>query len=223
MAAVTRCRPPSGSRSRCGAAGCAPTGRSWSTTTGRGSQRRGPGGCCATTATPTSGCSTAAGPPGATPGTPWRRGSPRRCRATSSPTRGGCRSRRRRAARVAAEGVLLDARAPERFSGEPSPRPGARPRPGAVSLPATAEPPRRSVPPARRSSRSSTRAPTARGRRGAYCGSGVTATHDLFALHLLGREGALYPGSWSGWVSDPASPVRRSRKLDAPEPVTAAD
>ena len=43
---------------------------------------------------------------------------------------------------------------------------------------------------------------------GAYCGSGVTATHDLFALHLLGREGALYAGSWSGWVSDPVRPVR---------------
>jgi thiosulfate/3-mercaptopyruvate sulfurtransferase len=42
----------------------------------------------------------------------------------------------------------------------------------------------------------------------AYCGSGVTATHDLFALHLLGRRAALYPGSWSGWVSDGARPVQ---------------
>ena len=41
----------------------------------------------------------------------------------------------------------------------------------------------------------------------AYCGSGVTATHDLFALALLGRRAALYPASWSGWVSDPRHPV----------------
>jgi thiosulfate/3-mercaptopyruvate sulfurtransferase len=41
----------------------------------------------------------------------------------------------------------------------------------------------------------------------AYCGSGVTAAHDLFALHLLGRDGALFAGAWSGWVVDPTRPV----------------
>ena len=42
----------------------------------------------------------------------------------------------------------------------------------------------------------------------AYCGSGVTACHDLLALRLAGFEdSALYTGSHSGWSADLARPV----------------
>jgi thiosulfate/3-mercaptopyruvate sulfurtransferase len=41
-----------------------------------------------------------------------------------------------------------------------------------------------------------------------YCGSGVTAAHNLLAMEIAGLPGArLYPGSWSEWCADRARPV----------------
>jgi thiosulfate/3-mercaptopyruvate sulfurtransferase len=117
------------------------------------------------------------------------------------------------AAAVARDGVLLDARVPERFRGETEPiDPVAGHVPGAVNVPATEN----LEPDGPRAGRFRSRADLASvyaavaGRSedvAVYCGSGVTATHDVLALTLLGVPAALYPGSWSEWITDPDRPV----------------
>lgn len=108
-------------------------------------------------------------------------------------------------------GLVLDARAPERYRGdvEPiDPRPGHVP--GAKSAPFTGNLTKDPIPVFLR--------PEALRARYAglgaewqepivYCGSGVTACHDLLALHLAGLRGRLYAGSWSAWSSDRSLPV----------------
>jgi len=111
---------------------------------------------------------------------------------------------------VAADGVLVDARAPERFAGETEPiDPVAGHIPGAVNVPTG----RNLRDDGRFRSAAELRSVYAEvgigpgTRVAAYCGSGVTAAHDLLALEIIGIEAALYPGSWSGWIADPTRPV----------------
>jgi thiosulfate/3-mercaptopyruvate sulfurtransferase len=117
------------------------------------------------------------------------------------------------AARLAQSGVLVDARAPERFRGEVEPvDPVAGHVPGAVNVPTVAnlDEPGGRFKDARTLTAVYELAGVRPGREvGVYCGSGVTAAHDVLALEALGLEAALYPGSWSEWVRDPARPVAR--------------
>jgi thiosulfate/3-mercaptopyruvate sulfurtransferase len=104
--------------------------------------------------------------------------------------------------------VLLDARAGERYRGEAEPvDPRAGHVPGAVSAP-TAENLRADgtfrTDLAERFAALGVRPGTA---VGVYCGSGVTAAHEVAALAQAGIEAALWPGSWSEWTGDPSRPV----------------
>jgi thiosulfate/3-mercaptopyruvate sulfurtransferase len=111
----------------------------------------------------------------------------------------------------AARGLVLDARAGERYRGEVEPIdpraghiPGARSAPFADNLTVSAVPVFRTA--------DELRAHYAalgaeRGEPVVYCGSGVTACHDLLALHVAGLRGRLYAGSWSEWSADPALPM----------------
>ncbi|GAA3954366.1 sulfurtransferase [Gordonia caeni] len=110
------------------------------------------------------------------------------------------------------EVLLLDARAAERFRGEVEPvdpRPGRIP--GAVSAP-TGE---------NLTGTGTFKTPDELRERFAglgvqgdgapvvvYCGSGITAAHQIAALAMAGIPAALFPGSYSQWSSDPERPIQ---------------
>jgi thiosulfate/3-mercaptopyruvate sulfurtransferase len=130
---------------------------------------------------------------------------------------------------AARTGLLLDARAPERYRGETEPAdPVAGHIPGAISAPTAgnvnpdgtfkdaaelaarfAVLPPGGRPPGEPPARGGYPPPRTPGGPpwGVYCGSGVTAAHEVLALTLAGVPAALYVGSWSNWVADPARPV----------------
>lgn len=108
--------------------------------------------------------------------------------------------------------LLLDARMPERYRGEQEPIdpvaghiPGALNRPWAHNLQSD----QRFKPPAQLREEFM----ALLGARTAddvahQCGSGVTACHNVLAMHIAGLSGtALYAGSWSEWIADPSRPV----------------
>ena len=114
------------------------------------------------------------------------------------------------AADLARSGVLLDARAPERYRGEAEPVDlVAGHVPSAVNAPTTDNlgPDGRFLPPAVLASRFRALGVTTGSSVGVYCGSGVTAAHQVLALELAGVRAALYAGSWSEWIADPSRPV----------------
>jgi thiosulfate/3-mercaptopyruvate sulfurtransferase len=115
------------------------------------------------------------------------------------------------AAALARDGVLLDARVAPRFRGETEPvDPVAGHIPGAVNLPTgdNAGSDGSLRPAGELRSRFAAAGVDDARPVGAYCGSGVTAAHTVLALHRAGRpDAALYVGSWSEWVADPARPV----------------
>ncbi|MBG0812693.1 sulfurtransferase [Planomonospora sp. ID82291] len=114
------------------------------------------------------------------------------------------------AAELAADGILLDARAAERYRGEVEPiDPVAGHIPGAVSAPTTenVDPSGRFHRPHFLRERFNTLGAVPGMAVGTYCGSGVTAAHQVLALQVAGIPAALYVGSWSHWVADPSRPV----------------
>jgi thiosulfate/3-mercaptopyruvate sulfurtransferase len=108
---------------------------------------------------------------------------------------------------------LFDARAPERFRGDVEPiDPVAGHIPGAVNLPfaENLRDGRFRSPAELRQRLASALDGTPPEHAVIYCGSGVTACHDVLAFAQAGlRLPRLYAGSWSEWITDPARPIAR--------------
>jgi thiosulfate/3-mercaptopyruvate sulfurtransferase len=117
---------------------------------------------------------------------------------------------------LAAVAVLIDSRAPERFRGEVEPiDPVAGHIPGAVNVPTTRNldnhghfRDRHELAHVYEAVGATPGAEVA-----AYCGSGVTAAHDVLALEIAGIRAALYAGSWSHWITDPERPIQTGQSV----------
>ncbi|MFC8765703.1 sulfurtransferase [Streptomyces sp. NPDC057193] len=114
------------------------------------------------------------------------------------------------AAAHARAGLLLDARAAERYRGdvEPIDRVGGH-IPGAVSAPTTenVDTEGRFLGADVLRSRFAALGAAEGTPVAVYCGSGVSGAHEVLALEVAGIPAALYAGSWSEWSADPARPV----------------
>ncbi|QLE74353.1 sulfurtransferase [Streptomyces rectiverticillatus] len=114
------------------------------------------------------------------------------------------------AAALARRGLLLDARAGERYRGETEPIDAVAGHiPGAVNAPTTENVAAdgRLRPAAELAARFGALGAVEGTEVGVYCGSGVSAAHQLLAMAVAGIPAALYVGSWSEWSSDPSRPV----------------
>jgi thiosulfate/3-mercaptopyruvate sulfurtransferase len=112
------------------------------------------------------------------------------------------------------ERLIVDARAPERFTGAVEPIDAVAGHiPGAVNHPFTANLAEdgRFLPPSELQRRWGKRlGGLDPAKVAAMCGSGVTACHNLLSLQVAGFHGAkLYAGSWSEWIKDPSRPVAK--------------
>ncbi len=111
---------------------------------------------------------------------------------------------------VDGHGPLLDARAAERYAGLVEPvDPRAGHIPGAVSAPTgdNLAPDGRFLDGDALRERFRALGAAAGAPVAVYCGSGVTATHEVAALAAIGVDAALYPGSFSQWSNDESRPV----------------
>jgi thiosulfate/3-mercaptopyruvate sulfurtransferase len=115
------------------------------------------------------------------------------------------------AASLAAQGILVDVRAGERYRGEVEPVDAVAGHiPGAVNLPTAGniDPDGRFLDIETLTRRFESVGLTAEFEIGAYCGSGVNAAHTAFAMTLAGLPTpALYVGSWSNWIADGTRPI----------------
>lgn len=114
------------------------------------------------------------------------------------------------AAGFSQRGVLLDARAGERYRGEVEPIdpraghiPGARSAPSAGNLDEAG----RFLAPDAMRQRFAALGIAPGTAAAAYCGSGITAAHEVAALAIAGIDAALFPGSWSQWSNETDRPV----------------